>query len=666
MAWAERVRWLDQRFELEADETAFKLHLVRLRRCVTLLGCFSFCGSFAISQALWAMPVMDERQLTLGETIHCFSVFISTILSFILAIASASCPRSSWSWEPFWAFLFLTLSTLLATRWHMIPAAGPSTAMLIVFVVVVLLAALPLRLWLSTNVAVLTFVASFISSWLHAEGSYDVGAGMFFCLFLLPIFYVYESDQRQIVLQESIRTLTPKPLAWTNVLGTGASSPVESRSSLRPGRRGDAKMAVICCRTDFRIEEVGPHEQAFFGEDVSNKELLHFFKGEDRQAVAMVLADDGIHQSVSVNTDFFQGRQMVCRLTPSGLSEPKWLAIFCKAKHAIPVDAEKSKAKLVDGYTQTQEDQKAPVRLPRTSTWTSSRTIQVTGIEKGGASCPTTYYAGGREEKGKRKAATLPVRTNRSRSPSIDGEGLTKRDMRDISEFDNQVSLDISLSRFSQVNQGDHIPNQSSSLPLMRKNRLSIDDCRDGGRSLSYSFSLSARDSGSNNSKAVRTDATTQTDLVWNNLGWHCRACAKPPRPQGPHDPPPEPSSSRRSYPPFSAVKYMQGGWTLVRGPVGVAEWLQEFLIVGTTVHSKSHHFPLLLGTNDSVQMAGGAVTVLADGSLKRVGKSGHCFYFQRSDDIDVEAPMDDDEEDDIPQVPHLQWDVSVHSVRIS
>eukprot|EP00913_Durusdinium_trenchii_P023486 g22064.t1 len=516
-------------------------------RCVTLLGCFSFCGSFAISQALWAMPVMDERQLTLGETIHCFSVFISTILSFILAIASASCPRTGGRSTPDRS------ETGGLERWHMIPAAGPSTAMLIVFVVVVLLAALPLRLWLSTNVAVLTFVASFISSWLHAEGSYDVGAGMFFCLFLLPIFYVYESDQ---LLALGLGTWGafgaekdwggvhshpyPQALGLDQCLGhrrlftSGESFEPAPRSARGCQDGGDLlqnrfqelqgwvrwswfrespeidRTSVPLSTSVFvrdlssaRIEEVGPHEQAFFGEDVSNKELLHFFKGEDRQAVAMVLADDGIHQSVSVNTDFFQGRQMVCRLTPSGLSEPKWLAIFCKAKHAIPVDAEKSKAKLVDGYTQTQEDQKAPVRLPRTSTWTSSRTIQVTGIEKGGASCPTTYYAGG-------------------------------------------------------LNQGDHIPNQSSSLPLMRKNRLSIDDCRDGGRSLSYSFSLSARDSGSNNSKAVRTDATTQTDLVWNNLGWHCRACAKPPRPQGPHDPPPEPSSSRRSYPPFSAVKYMQ------------------------------------------------------------------------------------------------------------
>ena len=42
-----------------------------------------------------------------GETIHCFSVFILSILSMILSISSALCPRTSFhaGWDGLWTFL---------------------------------------------------------------------------------------------------------------------------------------------------------------------------------------------------------------------------------------------------------------------------------------------------------------------------------------------------------------------------------------------------------------------------------------------------------------------------------------------------------------------------------------------------------------------------------
>eukprot|EP00434_Breviolum_minutum_P016184 symbB.v1.2.014260.t4/scaffold1023.1/size143418/4 len=194
----------------------------------------------------------------------------------------------SWSWEPFWAFLCLSSSALLATRWHMIPEEGPSTAMLTILSVVVFLAALPLRLWVSTILSCLAVLATFVSSWLNSQGQYDAGAGLCFLIFLLPIFWAYEKDQRQIVLQEAIRNLSPKPLAWTSVLGQGplASSDHAHRVPSTRGKRGDVKVSVLRCRSDLRIDDCGPTELAFFGEDVSNRELLNFFKGEDRKAAS--------------------------------------------------------------------------------------------------------------------------------------------------------------------------------------------------------------------------------------------------------------------------------------------------------------------------------------------------------------------------------------------
>lgn len=662
MAWMEQLRILDQRFELEADETAYKLHLVHVRRCPMLLGCLCLHGSFAVSQALWLLPITEERELSLGETIHCFSVFILSILSLILSIASALCPRSSWSWEPFWAFLGFSSSTLLATRWHMIPEEGPSTAILTILSVVVSLAALPLRLWLSAILSCCAVLATFISSWLKSEGQYDAGAGLCFLILLLPMFWSYEKDQRQIVLQEAIRNLSPKPLAWTSVLGSGGSflpSDFMNRTASNRAGKREVKAAVLRCRSDLRIEDCGSHEHAFFGEDVSGRELLNFFKGEDRKAVAMMLSDE-IRDPVSAHTDCFQGRRMVARITLTGVTEPKWLAVFCKAEHAIELP---SKAKLIDSSTQTPEEEGTESRKAnRNKTWAASPL-------EAGMSCPTTL--GGEFRKAKRKASTLPLRprspgVGRSRSPSLEifSEAADIR-RRDISEF-GEVSLELS-SVTQQRNESSHLdPARSSSLGARGKrvSLLTPSDWRPSdGRSLSYSFSIS-QNSGSNHSKA-KLDNTTQTDIVWSNLGWHCRACSKPPRP----DAGLVRSQSRPAYPSYGVVRNMQGGWSLVHGPVGVAEWLQEFMIAGTTVHSKTLHFPLLLGTDGTVEMAGGQLSLLADGTLRRVGKSGHSFYFQRAD-VEFDLPdtgleqvhQEGEEEEDMPPPPRSG---TMHSVRI-
>lgn len=617
-----------------------------------------------MSEVLWLLPVTEERSLSLGETVHSFSVFILSILSVILAFAAASCPRMSWSWEPFWAFLCLSSSALLATRWHMIPEEGPSTAMLTILSVVVFLAALPLRLWVSTILSCLAVLATFVSSWLNSQGQYDAGAGLCFLIFLLPIFWAYEKDQRQIVLQEAIRNLSPKPLAWTSVLGQGplASSDHAHRVPSTRGKRGDVKVSVLRCRSDLRIDDCGPSELAFFGEDVSNRELLNFFKGEDRKAVAMVFSEE--LPETTVSTECFQGRRMVVRIMQSGATEPRWLAIFCRAEHAVELPP--LKARLVDGSTQTADTSKDPRSLERGATWTSpsSQVVEVAGAEKAGRSCPTGSFAGAGEYlKAKRKATTLPAR---SRSPSLDEAYLTNKD---ISEFEavSQGSLDFTVS-INKQQQTLEIPGRSSSGPRMRKRSVGTpSDWRPSdGRSLSYSFSIS-QNSGSNNSKA-KLDNSTQTDIVWTNLGWHCRACSKPPRPE---IQPPK-SQSRRAYPPFHVVRGMQGGWNLVHGPVGVAEWLQEFLIAGTTVHSKSHHFPLFLGQDGTVEMAGGSISLLPDGTLRRVGKSGHTFYFQRADDVDVDLPqpdLDDLHGDNwVPPQPAasiVPRSPSLHSVRI-
>ncbi|CAJ1445729.1 unnamed protein product, partial [Effrenium voratum] len=184
----------------------------------------------------------------------------------------------------------------------------------------------------------------------------------------------------------------------------------------------------------------------------------------------------------------------------------------------------------------------------------------------------------------------------------------------------------------------------TSSFSLRKNPRLSVRsasgqllDVR--SQTLSYSFSVSK--SQSNNSKVPKVDGVVQTDLQWRD-GWHCCACARPPKMELPV---PLKTSKRRTYPAFSTVAPLQGGWHLVDGPAGVAEWLQEFLIVGTMVHSRSHHFPLLQGQNGKVEMAGGVLELDAEGRLNRLGKSGHAFSFRRGD-VSIKAPEALDESD--------------------
>ena len=53
-------------------------------------------------------------------------------LHFCCHFGACHCSRSSWSWEPFWAFLGFSSSTLLATRWAL-GIAWNSLEVLVVF-----------------------------------------------------------------------------------------------------------------------------------------------------------------------------------------------------------------------------------------------------------------------------------------------------------------------------------------------------------------------------------------------------------------------------------------------------------------------------------------------------------------------------------------------------
>ncbi|CAJ1416277.1 unnamed protein product, partial [Effrenium voratum] len=374
------------RFELQADELAFQFHLVQTRQRSTCVGCICLFGTLTTVQAIWASLVIAERDLYTGESLHCFTVWVFSVLSALLCLCSLKWGLSAARLEPLWAFLVAGYGLLLATRWHMKLEYCPSNATLLVLLVVCAYAALPLRFWVASVASFVPVVAMLVSMAFTAVGDLaDLCYGLCLLGFLLQIFWDCEHEQRQIVLQESIRSLGPQPTAWVVPGLKEPTSPVESRrlGSFRP--KASDKVAVLRIKHDLRIEEVGFREKDFFGEDVSGKELLNFFKGEDRTAVAQL---EG-HPSVTAACELASGRRLVCRIVASGVVEPKWLAVFCRAEHV----AESAKQrKTTESSTQTISVEQVERRALRGNSAPNTVGSPKNQVPDGQQSCPTTTF----------------------------------------------------------------------------------------------------------------------------------------------------------------------------------------------------------------------------------------------------------------------------------
>jgi len=570
--------------------------------------------------------------------------------------------------------------------------------------VVVFLAGLPLRLsvalFLSFIAMVVNIVAAFHKSW---AGAFDMLVASFAVVLLIRIFWAYEKSQRLIVLQESIQILGPSKgtsaAGWTNMAVVpsnsergddmcrrSASGVKKIRSSLQ-----EPSVVFLRCKADHRIEETTLAENAFFGEDVSGKELLTLFRPSDRKALSAAMAEaNAVDSAVVISAEVGQGRHgCFVRILPAGMNDQKWLAVFCKDQNMMknpplqknvrkPLESAMTQTNPLDVQLQevhqgSDSGRAARRTLCRNGTWANGEVdLSQTSVEeavqmlrRGFSACalPGRVDDMGAEVRMENRGSRN--NTNKSLGALVNFfEHLEQASMgsKPLKNWHQQVSSgtqgdlaeqaaapsSFTLAEPSMIGgmlvyQAPPVdqlnpPLRSGSGKRMGSPRAMADSNK-GSVTLSYSISLSQASCShtvSSASKAAKTkeDASVQTDVAWTSQGWHCRACSKPPKPGS--APIRLPASDRRKPPRFDGVASMQGGWRLVDGPDGVAEWLKAFVISGTTVHSKSHHFPLLEGADGGVEMAGGALEVTADGRLIRHGKSGHSFMFHRGR-VDVE-----------------------------
>jgi len=374
-----------------------------------------------------------------------------------------------------------------------------------------------------------------------------------------------------------------------------------------------------------------------------------------------------VDAAVTLTAEVGQGRfSCFVRVLPAGMTDQKWLILMVKDQNMVknpptrrkPTENAITQTNILDvePSNETESRERTRSRI-RNSTWT----IGEVDLNQNSMEEALQLFHDREAHRGtgralsrgmSRNSAGLNVGDSFNDQASLTGSrGFRNWNQQISSEQDREIWAPAASSFALAENSRLIEPTRSTSFPapLNRGNRASVSSPRvilsETQRSATLSLSVSVSQAScshtwSSASKARRTEeASCQTDIVYTKLGWHCRACSRPPKPEGAPSGQPKPPGvpERRRLPSMHSVAAMQGGWKLSDGPPGVAEWLQEFVISGTTVHSRSHHFPLLEGASGSgIEMAGGMLELRSDGVLIRHGKSGHQFLFRRSKDIEV------------------------------
>ena len=274
------------------------------------------------------------------------------------------------------------------------------------------------------------------------------------------------------------------------------------------------------------------------------------------------------------------------RLLQTGVAEPAWLVFFSA------VDAARSQAPALPGLPSVPDDNAA-----------ASASLDVLfGKELGGApgtpsansvvsSVPTLRHA-------KRTHSQKSMRSIRSEEQLSPRVGPPSEHIGSVGAVGSPSLGSLRVPIFaSQASMGD----ASHSI-------FSISAC-------SWSFSTDGYKTVVSRSLS---DGQTQTELVWNDLGWQCRNCQKPPRP--PSTPPdlthPAPVTFGKTRPKHKVLSHeerrndqilrMQGCWVLCNGPSKMVGWLHGFVITGEQVRTTQGATLLQYDDQCNILLAGG------------------------------------------------------------
>eukprot|EP00931_Biecheleriopsis_adriatica_P058856 TRINITY_DN3511_c0_g2_i1.p1 TRINITY_DN3511_c0_g2~~TRINITY_DN3511_c0_g2_i1.p1 ORF type:complete len:855 (-),score=148.20 TRINITY_DN3511_c0_g2_i1:45-2609(-) len=135
-------------------------------------------------------------------------------------------------------------------------------------------------------------------------------------------------------------------------------------------------------------------------------------------------------------------------------------------------------------------------------------------------------------------------------------------------------------------------------------------------------------------------EASCQTSLHWDNLGWKCKHCEKPPLPpastqnreeqwqKGVQEKRWRKRKRSRSKLPSNVL---DGLWVFVEGPEDTSPWLKELFFHNDLVQCCDGRIFEMKITPSAVFLAGGELLFDEKGRLHRVGKSGKSFIYERA-----------------------------------
>ena len=549
MAWMfswDLVRQLDIRFTSVDDEANFVEHLAQKRRLQTLVSSISVIAVWLYSELRFLAQRADAGAEDDAVGLHSWLTFGGCFAWLLAAVVTAR-PKSKfctfnheWIWVPLASFC---CALVVQPRPYEV---GPSR-LGIASAAVSATAMLPLRSavsWLVYAVAVVAF----------ALGSQDkVGAADSVALVLVAISLYHAGWYCESCSRIAVDSECGKLVVEDLVSDDEESKPVTKEATEAPD------YAILRIGGDLTILPCSLQEQRYFGADLAGKSLLDYLSPEDHHSFLLLLHSELWHlRSIIVRIKCASSQESLrIRLFQTG-AQPPWLVFFSA----------------VDSCTH------APQGLPSVP---DDPPCKSTGVEVqiGRDSIPEHWDGPESLSLSMASGPRLP-----RRSPSL-------RSVRSIRSDQDQTSPRLPLASDVPGSPSLRIPGLNTGAEASHS-VFSLSAC-------SWSFSTD----GYKAQAQVRSlsDGQTQTELVWNDLGWQCRNCQKPPRPPQPPSEALQPTLSPRvmgkagrnvgafqgscnSYQAHMSPEErrndqllrMQGCWVLCNGPSKMVGWLHGLL----------------------------------------------------------------------------------------
>eukprot|EP00931_Biecheleriopsis_adriatica_P058855 TRINITY_DN3511_c0_g1_i1.p1 TRINITY_DN3511_c0_g1~~TRINITY_DN3511_c0_g1_i1.p1 ORF type:complete len:852 (-),score=117.93 TRINITY_DN3511_c0_g1_i1:115-2628(-) len=429
-----------------------------------------------------------------------------------------------------------------------------------------------------------------------------------------------------------------------------------------------SRECVLCAlRLDISltIQEVSQYEIKLLGFDPAGRQFLSLFDDEYVSQVKQLLDSKSamtellhVYVRTSSGSVFFE-----LRLMPTGIGDPAFLALL----HAKPRGAGSRSATSSrtlpslpavpehDHSKDGRKDADASLDSEHKTTGLSregSRSLFGGGSESGGSSISSVEdEAAERNEfpefiQVKDEAAEISLP-----SPSVSSQERQERALMESSS--SSSSEGSKLRKASERNRGTSTLNRDGLLfsPVMSGSASSL-------YALS-SDSLASWDIGSSPGATpiatpvatpaapsapvpviTTSEAHCQTSLHWDDLGWKCKLCEKPPLPASSlpsrevqwqmHRQARRRQKRRRSRTSMPN-SVLDGMWVMVQGPTDTSNWLKKFFVRGDLVQSCDGRMLELKLSDSSVYLAGGELLMDDEGRLHRRGRSGHHFIYERA-----------------------------------